>query len=154
MSQLEPDDASRLWQCFRVDWDFDAEPARLLVRPEDGTDVRVLGSLPWPPDVRPPDRPVNDVAMPAESATGQVLRQAAFVQTSFDSREFYYVMMPLWERFGDVRPDGWRSDVSDARSLLTLLMGDADDDDRLRLERLNPNMYAFFVESDAATTWS
>jgi hypothetical protein len=147
MSQLEPDDALRLWQSFRVDWDFDADPARLLVRPEDGTDVRVLGSLPWPPDVRPPVRPVNDVAMPAESVTGHVLRHSAFVQTSFDSRDFYYVLMPFWERFGDIRPDGWQSDISDVRSLLTLLLGDPDPEDRARLERLNPEMYAFFVET-------
>ena len=147
MSQLVPGDARRLWQSFRVDWDFESGPARLRVRVEDGAPVPVLGSLPWPPEDRPGLPPENDVEIPSESATGGTLRKSAFVQTGFDSREFLYVLMPLWERFGDIRYEEAHKDVSDARVLLGLLTEGMDAGYWLSsLLSINPGMYDFYMQ--------
>ncbi|GAA2606627.1 hypothetical protein Adu01nite_17670 [Paractinoplanes durhamensis] len=110
MSQLEPEDGRRLWQAFRVEWDLTAAPTQLRIRVEDGTDVPVVPSLPWPPEGRPPTQdglpPGRDLAMPAESDTGRQLRKSAFAQTAIDNREFVYALMPFWREFGDIEYRG------------------------------------------------
>jgi hypothetical protein len=117
------------------------------VRVEDGTPVPVLGSLPWPPEDRPVAPPANDVEIPSESATGGTLRKSAFVQTGFDSREFLYVMMPLWERFGDIRYAEAGRDVSDARVLLGLLTEGMDAGFWLSsLVSIDTGMYDFYLK--------
>ena len=51
LSQLEPEDSRALWQALRVEWDLTADPTRLLVRLEDGSDAdkqvvrRILGAM-------------------------------------------------------------------------------------------------------------
>jgi type II secretory pathway predicted ATPase ExeA len=103
-SQLDGTDRQRIWQSFRVVWRLDRDPTRLEIRVEDGTDIGVHESLPWPPDDRPvigAVLTVPDVAMPADSATGRALRKSAFVQTAFEVREHLYALMPFWRTFGD-----------------------------------------------------
>ncbi|GIF22607.1 hypothetical protein BJ973_002930 [Actinoplanes tereljensis] len=123
MSQLEPEDARRLWQAFRVEWDLAADPTRLWIRIEDRTDISVRRSLPWPPDDRPRtvgDRQVPaDLALPPESDRGRQMRKAAFVQTGIDNREFVYVLIPFWREFGDL--DGPLE--SDAALMFELAVG-------------------------------
>ena len=137
-SQLDPEDGRRLWQMLRVGWDLDAEPARLEIRAEDGADVGVFTSLPWPPDggrVEEGDRP--DLAVPSYGNTGLLLRRAAFAQSANDVRELLYVLIPFWRQFGDVDfPDSGNKWDSDAGNLLELVFGRAgSSDDRLRLDR-------------------
>jgi hypothetical protein len=133
MSQLDAEDARRLWQSLRVEWDLTGESTRLLVRAEDGADVGVITSLPWPADERPaPGPPSWDQAVPAESEAGKGLRKSAFVQTSFDNRELIYVMIPFWRRFGDLtHPRSAAKWESDARALLELLLAGPGDEERL-----------------------
>jgi hypothetical protein len=107
MAQLDLEDSRRLWQALRVDWDLDSEPARLLVRAEDGAEVSVIASLPWPPTERPPAmaadaRTAWDAIVPAESATGRSVRKSAFVQTGMDTRELLYTLIPFWRESGDI----------------------------------------------------
>ncbi|GIM95355.1 NACHT domain-containing protein [Paractinoplanes toevensis] len=106
MSQLEPEDARRLWQSFRVEWKLTADPTRLSIRVEDGTDIAVMPSLPWPPEERPASREDAswywDATVAADSDTGRQLRKSAFVQTGFDNRELMYVLIPFWREFGDI----------------------------------------------------
>ena len=123
LSQLEYEDARRIWQALRVSWDLRADPPRLLIRPEDGSTIGVLESLPWPPEERPARmtsgvRLALDVAAPAESSTGWTLRKSAFAQTGIDTRELLYVLVPFWRRFGDVTLTMRRGALeSDARLL-------------------------------------
>lgn len=107
MAQLDLEDRRRLWQALRVGWDLDSQPTRLLVRVEDGAEVSVIASLPWPPEERPATmetsaRAAWDAIMPAESATGRAVRKSAFVQTGMDTREFLYALIPFWRDLGDV----------------------------------------------------
>ncbi|GIE97390.1 NACHT domain-containing protein [Paractinoplanes rishiriensis] len=124
MGQLESEDTRRLWQALRIAWDLDTDPARLLVRVEDGTDVSVFASLPWPPEERPAaGRPRWDVALPAQTRTGLQLRKSAFAQTGVDFRELYHAMIPFWRRFGDLsHPANRDRSESDVRALLELLL--------------------------------
>ncbi len=75
MSQLEPEDARRLWQSIRVEWDLGAEPTRLLARIEDGATVGIMTSLPWPPEEHPAriegGRAPDDVTVTADSTVPQ-----------------------------------------------------------------------------------
>ncbi|HEY0532878.1 MAG TPA: NACHT domain-containing protein [Actinoplanes sp.] len=130
MGQLEYDDARRMWQAFRVAWDLDGKPARLLIRLEDGADVSVLDSLPWPAWDRPSIVDIGtlrgqDAALPAESSSGRILRKSAFVQTGFDTRELIHVLIPFWRRMGDITfAAGDTIMDSDARLLLETLLVD------------------------------
>ncbi|MET0415208.1 MAG: hypothetical protein ABW022_04195 [Actinoplanes sp.] len=129
MSQLQPDDRRRLWQAFRLEWDLAADPARLLIRLEDGADVGILASLPWPPEEIPvPLEDAEDVRMPSDSQAGRLLRKSAFAQTGFDTREVFYILAPFWRRFGDVNfPHPSQKWDSDARSLLMAVIAEMDD---------------------------
>ncbi|WP_030442431.1 NACHT domain-containing protein [Actinoplanes subtropicus] len=121
MGQLQPEDARRLWQSLRVEWDLVAVPPRLRIRVEDGSEVALYGSLPWPPEDRPRIAPGDDLIVPSETATGRLIRKSAFSQTGIDARELFYALAPFWREFGDItfRPDGeWDSDL---RTLLGLL---------------------------------
>lgn len=124
LAQLEPEDARRLWQSLRVGWD-DSDPGRLLVRIEDGAPIRLFQSLPWPPEEPPHGPRDDDLAVPADGATGHLIRKSAFAQTCIDARELAYALMPFWQRFGDIKftptDDKWRSDV---RQLLDFLLND------------------------------
>jgi hypothetical protein len=127
MSQLEPEDARRLWQSLRLEWDLDAEPTRLLARLEDGAEVGIMTSMPWPPEGHPAriegGRTPGDVAVKADSTAGRSLRKSAFVQSGFDTRELFYVLAPFWQRFGDITfPGPGAKWDSDARDLFTLFL--------------------------------
>jgi hypothetical protein len=122
LSHLDHEDSQRLWRSLRVDWDGD-----LRVRVEDGTDVSMLASVPWPPWARPAPQPDGDAAwdvvVPSESTTGEMLRRLAFAQASIDNRELVYAMAPFWSRFGDIT----HAQVdSDARALWEMFLS-ADD---------------------------
>ena len=109
MSQLEPEDARRLWQALRVEWRLAEEPVRLTVRLEDGSPVGLIASLPWPPEDHPRyDGASRDLRVAAEAATGRMIRKSAFVQTGIDARELFYAVAPFWQRFGDL---GYLGDV-------------------------------------------
>lgn len=127
LSHLDHEDSQRLWQSLRVDWD----PPNLRVRVEDGTDVSMLASVPWPPWARPADRPVDmaawDVVVPSQSTTGEMLRRLAFAQASIDNRELVYAMAPFWRRFGDITQSGSNARMdSDARALWEMFLSDGD----------------------------
>ncbi|GAA2503423.1 NACHT domain-containing protein [Winogradskya humida] len=95
-SMLDPEDRRRLWQQFRVSWHLDERPPRLRIRLEDNAAVSVKESLPWPP-AEVPDPGLltfDDIAAPATSRTGRLLRRCAFVQTTIDSRELIYALTP------------------------------------------------------------
>jgi hypothetical protein len=124
-SQLDGTDRQRIWQNFRVAWRLDADPARLEIRIEDGSDVGVHESLPWPPADRPvtgTGLAVPDVAMPADGATGRALRKSAFVQTAFEVREHLYALIPFWRTFGDSPTDRGVRFASADGALLQLLL--------------------------------
>jgi predicted kinase len=131
-SQLDAEDRKRLWQTLRVAWRLDTDPTRLEVRPEDGTEISVSESLPWPPEDRPFPRDPDDeaallpdVSVAADSAVGQSLRRSAFVQTAHDMREFIYDLMPYWRVRGTAGLH-WPGDqpylVSEAALFLHLLL--------------------------------
>jgi hypothetical protein len=106
MAQLDPEDSRSMWHALRVDWDLDAEPTRLQVRPEDGADVNVLRSLPYPFEHRPrAGDPVQlrarGAVVAAESHAGRMVRKSAFVQTGIDTRELIHATIPFWRRVGD-----------------------------------------------------
>jgi predicted kinase len=124
MGQLDHEDARRMWKAFRVAWELDDRPARLLIRVEDGSPVSVIRSLPWPFEDRPQasdpvERAARDAVMPAESDTGRSLRKSAFVQTAIDTRELIYTLIPFWRRIGDLTqvPSG-AIEESDARLVM------------------------------------
>lgn len=132
-SQLEPEDAKRMWQTLRVAWCLTAEPTRLEVRVEDGAEVGVYESIPWPPEDRPwtmhPDEHnrmmAPDVSVRADSRMGRSLRRSAFVQTAHDVRECLYDLMPYWQHVGTPRLhqiDGEPVLVSEAALFLQLLL--------------------------------
>ncbi|MFI5954579.1 NACHT domain-containing protein [Cryptosporangium sp. NPDC051539] len=105
-SQLDLVDRGRLWRVFRVAWHFEDDPAWLEVRLEDGSDVSVYESLPWPTDGRlvgGSEWVIPDVRVPADSEPGEMLRRAAFVQTTVDMRETVYGVMPAWPLAGSSR---------------------------------------------------
>jgi hypothetical protein len=130
-SQLDMEDRQRLWQTVRVAWDLESDPTRLLVRPEDGADVSVYTSLPWPPDDRPvcrtrdmpsPAAPVAmpDAVLPADSPIGRLLRRSAFVQTAHEMRELVYALAPVVRQVGgDLR---WFADNDIRTSHLAVLL--------------------------------
>ncbi|WP_073251707.1 NACHT domain-containing protein [Cryptosporangium aurantiacum] len=98
-SQLDHEDRQRMWQAFRVAWRFDDDPTWLEVRLEDGSDVSVYASLPWPTDDPPAfgtDWLIPDVTLRSQSYFGEALRRAAFAQTSIDLRETVYGTMAAW----------------------------------------------------------
>lgn len=107
-SQLDAEDRRQIWQALRVEWRLDSDPTRLEVRLEDGADIGVYESLPWPPDMRPiTTRPealresmAPDVSVAADSRLGRSLRRSAFVQTAYEVRECLYDLMPYWGAFG------------------------------------------------------
>jgi hypothetical protein len=128
-SQLDTPDRREMWQSFRVAWRFEGEPARLEIRVEDGADIGVYESLPWPPaDVPVPASRLMklvtpDVAMPAESIVGRSLRRSAFVQTAFEVREHLYALTPYWRTFGDPQHLATGSSLrSDAGLLMQALL--------------------------------
>jgi len=136
-SQLEAEDRKRIWQALRVAWRLDADPTRLEVRPEDGTEISVYESLPWPPEVRPatrqPDDPAAvlapDVSVAADSRIGRSLRRSAFVQTAHDVREYLYDLMPYWQGAGTphlIPIDGQPFLISEAALFLRLLFSPPD----------------------------
>ena len=150
-SQLDLEDPQRMWQTFRVAWDLDASPTRLTIRVEDGTDVGLLESLPWPPDERPavgfglrPAMLAHDAVLPADSVTGRSLRRSAFVQTAFEVREHLYTLAPYWRNIGDPRQIVRLSDelLSDADLLLRLLLTPA----RIQLVAARVNLYTLALE--------
>ena len=124
LGQLQPEDARRLWQSLRVEWDLAAEPTRLRIRAEDGSDVALFGSLPWPPEDRPRPGPLpDDLVVPSQTATGRLIRKSAFAQTGIDARELFYALVPFWRQAGDIAFEpGWEWN-SDVRTLLELLFG-------------------------------
>jgi hypothetical protein len=139
MGQLDHEDARRMWQAFRVAWELDDRPARVLIRVEDGSPVSVIRSLPWPFEDRPQasdpvERAARDAVMPAESDTGRSLRRSAFAQTAIDTRELIYALIPFWRRVGDIThvPDG-AIEESDARlvmeTALSVLLPDDEPED-------------------------
>jgi predicted kinase len=107
-SQLDPEDRKRMWQTLRVAWRLDTDPTRLEVRVEDGADISVYESLPWPPELRPATRKPGDldrgmapdVSVRGESRMGRSLRRSAFVQTAHEVRECLYDLMPYWQHVG------------------------------------------------------
>jgi hypothetical protein len=107
-SQLDPEDRKRMWQTLRVAWRLDTDPTRLEVRVEDGADISVYESLPWPPELRPATRKPGDLArgmapdvsVRGESRMGRSLRRSAFVQTAHEVRECLYDLMPYWQHVG------------------------------------------------------
>ncbi|MEU8236479.1 NACHT domain-containing protein [Actinoplanes sp. NPDC048967] len=107
-SQLDPEDRKRMWQTLRVAWRLDTDPTRLEVRVEDGADISVYESLPWPPELRPVTRKPGalargmapDVSVRGESRMGRSLRRSAFVQTAHEVRECLYDLMPYWQHAG------------------------------------------------------
>jgi hypothetical protein len=139
-SQLEAADRQGLWQTFRVAWQYDARPSVLRIRVEDGADVSVYESIPWPTEDRPQGAHLGiftaspDVAMPAESLVGRSLRRSAFVQTAFEVREHLYALMPYWQTFGDVVQLGsgvaFQSDIGVLMQVLLTRPGDQDEDAR------------------------
>jgi hypothetical protein len=137
-SRLEPEDAKRMWQTLRVAWCLTAEPTRLEVRVEDGAEVGVYESTPWPPETRPStvrlDEPTRmiapDVSVRADSRMGRSLRRSAFVQTAHDVRECLYDLMPYWRHVGTPRLhqiDGEPFLVSEAALFLDLLLAPPDE---------------------------
>lgn len=128
-SQLDAEDRQRLWQTMRLEWRPGPGSATLQIRVEDGSDVGVYTSLPWPPD-RPPSAgevPLAtlspDVALPSESRAGRAMRRSAFVQTAHEAREFLYVLMPYWRAVGDLHWVMGNDNVqSDAAVLFELLL--------------------------------
>lgn len=132
-SQLEAEDRKRMWQTLRVAWRLDADPTRLEVRPEDGTEISVYESLPWPPEARPVTvRPGDlaaalapDVSVAADSRMGKSLRRSAFVQTAHEVRECLYDLMPYWQAAGTPglhQVEGQTFLVSEAALFLRLLL--------------------------------
>jgi hypothetical protein len=107
-SQLDAEDRKRMWRTLRVAWRLEADPTRLEIRPEDGSDISMYESLPWPPDVNPATRRLDerktaiapDVFVTADSRMGESLRRSAFVQTAHDVRECLYDLMPYWQAAG------------------------------------------------------
>jgi hypothetical protein len=107
-SQLDAQDRKRMWRTLRVAWRLDADPTRLEIRPEDGSDISMYESLPWPPEVSPATRRLEertaamapDVSVAADSRMGESLRRSAFVQTAHDVRECLYDLMPYWQAVG------------------------------------------------------
>jgi hypothetical protein len=133
MASLEYEDSRRMWQRLRVAWALSMSPTHLTIRVEDGIDVSVLESVPWPTESRPTSigprsQRTHDAIVPAESATGRNLRKSAFVQTGFDTRELIHALMPFWRRFGDIR-FGQHDAVmdSDARLLFETVLARAPD---------------------------
>lgn len=128
-SQLEHEDRQNVWQSLRVAW---SPPGVLEIRHEDGADVSVYRSLSWPPDnsLMPPGTFSPDVSMPADSKAGLALRRSAFFQTAIDVREYLYVMMPFWKRFGDATWVDEPTGVTDAALLLRLLLEPPDAPER------------------------
>jgi hypothetical protein len=130
MGQLEYDDARRMWQAFRVAWDLTVAPTQLNIRLEDGSEIGVLESLPWPPEDRPTvvdaaTLHAQDASAPAESVTGRSLRKSAFAQTGIDTRELMHALIPFWRRMGDVTFAARDTIMdSDARMLFETLMVD------------------------------
>ncbi|MFF5296487.1 NACHT domain-containing protein [Paractinoplanes globisporus] len=156
LAQLEPEDARRLWQSLRVCWEL-GSPARLTVRTEDGTDVWVFPSLPWPPEDAPRGGPrPDDVAVPAESPTGHLIRKSAFAQTCIDARELAYTLIPFWRAIGDISfqptvylaEDKWRSDV---RDLLELLLEDPGPESITDIEPGRQALYREYLDRAQAT---
>jgi hypothetical protein len=124
MSQLSSQGSDRLWRAFRVEWDLTSDPARLLIRLEDGSSVSLASSLPWPPESRPQPRPqTSDAVLRSTSTGGQLLRRSAFVQTTIDARELFYVLTPFWQRFGDINYRSGEKWDSDARLLWEAMLG-------------------------------
>lgn len=110
-SQLDAVDRKRMWRTLRVAWRLEADPTRLEIRPEDGSDISMYETLPWPPDVNPATRHLDernaamapDVSVTAGSRMGESLRRSAFVQTAHDVRECLYDLMPYWQAVGTPR---------------------------------------------------
>ncbi|MFI7591290.1 NACHT domain-containing protein [Micromonospora sp. NPDC049359] len=136
-SQLDAEDRKRIWQTLRVAWRLDVSPTRLEVRPEDGAEISVYESLPWPPDTRPDTQPLDrrvaamapDVFVAADSRIGRSLRRSAFVQTGHDVRECLYDLMPYWQEAGVPglhQIDGEPFLVSEAALFLQLLLSPQD----------------------------
>jgi hypothetical protein len=131
MAQLDYEDSRALWQVLRVGWRLDATPTRLLIRLEDGADVSILESVPWPPETRPETvgvgpRRDKDAILSAESTTGRNLRKSAFVQTGFDTRELIHALIPFWRRFGDIIFDPAETIMnSEVRLLLGMVLVDS-----------------------------
>jgi hypothetical protein len=98
-SQLENEDRQNLWLSLRMEW---RSPGILDLRHEDGSDVPVYGSIPWPPDEpRFEIGPLApEVLVPADSKAGLALRRSAFAQTGVNVREFLYMLAPYWELCG------------------------------------------------------
>ncbi|GAA2344572.1 hypothetical protein GCM10010170_030210 [Dactylosporangium salmoneum] len=120
-SQLEPEDQQNVWLNLRAEW---RPPGVLELRHEDGADVPVYASLPWPPDDPgfEPSVLAPEVRMPADSKAGQALRRSAFVQTAIDVREYLYALMPYWELVGDGTWHDERSATTRAGVLFRLLL--------------------------------
>jgi hypothetical protein len=138
-SQLDSEDRQRTWQTLRVAWRLDVCPTRLEVRVEDGADVGLYESVPWPPDDRPLTHSGDrlretdllvlsgDAVVPAESTIGRSIRRSAFVQTAHEVREHLYSLAVYWRTIGDVAPVFRESlRLSDADVLLRLLLTPAD----------------------------
>jgi predicted kinase len=155
MAQLDPEDSRRLWQALRVEWDLTTTPARLRARLEDVSPVSIFASLPWPPEDRPEGttvRPATDLTVPSESATGRMLRKSALVQTGFDTRELFYVLIPYWRRFGDigfpVPGSRWTSDAGHLLELLfeTVATDEARQDAVRDLGLESPKLFDFLLD--------
>ncbi|MFG1606280.1 NACHT domain-containing protein [Actinoplanes sp. NPDC049265] len=137
-SQLDDEDRKRLALSLRVAWRLDADPTRLEVRLEDGSDVWVYRSLPWPPDVRPaprdPDayRIAPDLAIVPDSRLGRSLRLSAFVQTAHEVRESLYDLMPYWRAAGhaDLYDADETEPFSETSLFLDLMLSPVDEDER------------------------
>ncbi|MGC9669814.1 NACHT domain-containing protein [Planosporangium sp. 12N6] len=131
-SQLEPEDRQRIWQTFRVSWS-DETGDLLQVALEDGSDVSLHRSLPWPPDdpishVTSARQQNFDLVVPHDTRFGRVLRRSAFVQTSIDAREYLYALAPYVREAGDV---SWADEyvgLTDATFLQHLLLGQESSD--------------------------
>jgi hypothetical protein len=136
-SQLDAEDRKRMWRTLRVAWRLEADPTRLEIRPDDGSDISMYESLPWPPDVHPATRRFDerkaamapDVSVTADSRMGESLRLSAFLQTAHDVRECLYDLMPYWQAVGTPRLHQIDDEpflVSEAALFLHLLLAPAE----------------------------
>jgi hypothetical protein len=131
-SQLEPEDWQSIWQTFRVSWSDEAGDL-LQVALEDGSDVSLHRSLPWPPDdptsnVTSARQENFDLVVPHDTRFGRMLRRSAFAQTSIDAREYLYALAPYVREAGDM---SWADEcvgLTDATFLQHLLLGQGSSD--------------------------
>jgi hypothetical protein len=106
------------------------------VRAEDGSDVSVYRSLPWPLEsvaqsiVDPPGSVFSDIRLSSDSSAGRAVRRGAFLQTSHGLRDWLHVLIPYWRAVDEnmrhvsgLRPEpGGPSAVASPRLLLELLL--------------------------------